>query len=384
MSPRAPRTLRLGSFNIRRDGAAAHPLLHPFAKLATTLITVGGAERERWGERSWAERREKLVDQVLWSQLEVVGFQEALDNQLNDLKELMGSEWDHVGVGRDDGKKKGEAVPIFFRKSRLSLLEVQHFWLSPIPTKVGSIGWDAGQTRMVTIARFRDSLASSTSSPKTADIVVANTHWDDRGLEARSQSGALIIKLIEEEVLAPIKEKNEPEPLVVLLGDLNSVAEEKGYQVLTAGRYGGKKEDTRGFRDARHEIATRRSKMAGPGAMSGRFGPLNTFTGFLPSDVPKIIDFIMPFSNAAFVDPSKTPSSPPPPASEQPADKSLTTASSKPAGSCWKVARYGVVPNFSEDIDGKRGDAGDAMVISDHRLVVAMFEEVIGAEGKEA
>lgn len=32
----------------------------------------------------------------------------ALTRQVNDLQELLGSEWDHRGVGRDDGKEAGE------------------------------------------------------------------------------------------------------------------------------------------------------------------------------------------------------------------------------------------------------------------------------------
>jgi hypothetical protein len=99
-----PRTLRLGSFNIRMDGSAAHPLLYPFKEAADTLaakVSKRGEQdsRERWGERRWYERRGKVVDQVLFPELDVVGFQEVLDNQYVDLKQLLGEEWEHVGVG---------------------------------------------------------------------------------------------------------------------------------------------------------------------------------------------------------------------------------------------------------------------------------------------
>jgi hypothetical protein len=33
-----------------------------------------------------------------------------------DLKELLGDDWNWVGVGRDDGQLKGEFSPIFFNK----------------------------------------------------------------------------------------------------------------------------------------------------------------------------------------------------------------------------------------------------------------------------
>jgi hypothetical protein len=43
-------------------------------------------------------------------------FQEALVRQVHDLKELLGEDWDWVGVGRDDGIERGEFSPIFFKK----------------------------------------------------------------------------------------------------------------------------------------------------------------------------------------------------------------------------------------------------------------------------
>lgn len=69
-----------------------------------------------WGERPWRERREKVADAVLWEELDVVGFQEALENQVEDLAELLGEGYAHVGVGRYDGIKAGEFVPIFYRR----------------------------------------------------------------------------------------------------------------------------------------------------------------------------------------------------------------------------------------------------------------------------
>jgi hypothetical protein len=105
MPTTAPRTLRLGTFNIRMDGSSAHLLLYPFKEAADKLAAVVSKRgeqdsREKWGEKRWYLRREKLVDQVVFSELDVVGFQEVLDNQYEDLKVLLGKEWEHVGVGQ--------------------------------------------------------------------------------------------------------------------------------------------------------------------------------------------------------------------------------------------------------------------------------------------
>jgi len=42
--------------------------------------------------------------------------QEALYNQIQDLERSFRSNWGWIGVGRDDGKKQGEFVPIFYNK----------------------------------------------------------------------------------------------------------------------------------------------------------------------------------------------------------------------------------------------------------------------------
>ena len=49
--------------------------------------------------------------------LDIIGMQEVLVNQLNYLKSNL-KDYDFVGVGREDGKEKGEYAPIFYRKDR--------------------------------------------------------------------------------------------------------------------------------------------------------------------------------------------------------------------------------------------------------------------------
>ncbi|CEQ40478.1 SPOSA6832_02089 [Sporobolomyces salmonicolor] len=358
MADPPPRTLRVGTFNIRYSPPAS-AVLQPLKSLAASVTTPKNvrSELEKWGERPWSERREKLVDQVLWSELDVVGYQEVLDHQLQDVEKLMGEEWAHVGVGRNDGKRAGEAVPIFYRRSRFDLISSKHAWLSPTPSKPGSRGWDAGQPRMVTLVRLRD---KQSRLPAGEDYLFANTHWDDRGLEARTQSAELILSLVQEEA-ANKTQRGGPDPLVVLLGDLNSPAEEKGYRILTGNR---------------------------------PFGPINTFTGFVPSDIPKVIDFILLYANSAFAPPSPPPST----SSSETAildaddpDEVLSTlnavadAEEKQQQALvkqprWKVARYGVVPNFFEDVGGRRPPgSSDALLVSDHRLVVVALEEVVAS-----
>jgi hypothetical protein len=60
----------------------------------------------------------------------VFGLQEALDNQLNDLLDGLGSEWTHIGVARDDGAKSGEYSPILYRSDVLDVVYSETKWLS--------------------------------------------------------------------------------------------------------------------------------------------------------------------------------------------------------------------------------------------------------------
>jgi len=91
-----PLKLRLGSFNVRYAPSG------PLKPLKVLKDTFKGKEKgqEKWGESGWEERRDKLVDQVLFSELDVVTFQEVLDHQYKDLQVLMGDEFGFVGVGK--------------------------------------------------------------------------------------------------------------------------------------------------------------------------------------------------------------------------------------------------------------------------------------------
>ena len=59
------------------------------------------------GVNIWDNRKSTVTEFISNEEADFVGMQEVLNSQLTD---LMGSliEYDYVGVGRDDGKNKGE------------------------------------------------------------------------------------------------------------------------------------------------------------------------------------------------------------------------------------------------------------------------------------
>lgn len=193
-----------------------------------------------WSEQLWSLRRHLIADTALFNSWDIFAFQEVLHGQLLDLSSLLGSEYSHVGVGRNDGQTKGEAVPVFYKSSKFELVSekdggvgkegVVHFWLSPTPDKVASVGWDADQTRMCT------HLALKLKRDETEQVIhIFSTHYDHKGMVAREKSSELIVRKAQEVVDNGKKlvqdRKKQVEPLVVLIGDLNSPRNEMGWQV---------------------------------------------------------------------------------------------------------------------------------------------------------
>lgn len=139
---------------------------------------------------AWAYRKDKAASQILFHEVQLLGVQEALHDQMIDLKDRLPA-FKYVGGGRDDGEEKGEYSAIFYDTTRLQLLATKMFWLSKTPEVPGSKSWDAAITRMVTWAKFKDR--------KTKKIFFAfNTHFDHMGKVARRESAAIILNKVKE------------------------------------------------------------------------------------------------------------------------------------------------------------------------------------------
>ncbi len=155
-------------------------------------------------EQNWQYRKQNVADLVLSQNPDIVGFQEVLHNQLEDLVKLL-PEYLYVGVGRDDGLEKGESVPVFYKSSLFTLVQSGHFWLSETPD-VPSFGWEAACIRMVTWVILKENSSGE-------EFAVYNTHFDHVGKQAANESSKLILLMIHEIA------KNRK---VILLGDFNA------------------------------------------------------------------------------------------------------------------------------------------------------------------
>ncbi|EGV60173.1 hypothetical protein PSN45_002080 [Yamadazyma tenuis] len=170
------------------------------------------------GEEPWTIRREGVCANIYAASHKmptIVGLQEVKHNQLHDILYGLGNDWKYFGVGRDDGKTKGEFAPILYRSSEWKLLNGATYWLSDDSSRP-NIGWDAKCSRIVTLVTLQH------SSGKIVNVF--NTHYDHKGKQARINSSKLIMKLM-----------HQVGDVSVLCGDLNSESHGEAYKTFTQG-----------------------------------------------------------------------------------------------------------------------------------------------------
>jgi len=106
---------------------------------------------------AWPLRKDKVSGLLRFHQADIFNIQEALPEQMDDLIAAF-PDFDHVGVGRDDGKRSGEHMSIFYRKNRFNKLDDGVFWLNETPQQPGK-GWDAAHNRTVTWIKLKDKIS---------------------------------------------------------------------------------------------------------------------------------------------------------------------------------------------------------------------------------
>ena len=188
----------------------AIPSFEAFAKKAQGPASVSVMSynirygKAKDGTNSWLLRCNATIEMMNDKRPDLMGVQEALDFQLKFVKEYTkGYAW--VGVGRDDGKHKGEHMSIFYNKKNISLIKWGNWYLSETPDKV-STGWDAKYPRTATWALFRDKRSGK-------KFFYVNTHLDHIGAVAQAEG----LKLIQRKI-AEMNPKGWP---LILSGDLN-------------------------------------------------------------------------------------------------------------------------------------------------------------------
>jgi endonuclease/exonuclease/phosphatase family metal-dependent hydrolase len=189
-------------------------------------------------ENSWANRKNNILQMLSYYSWDVFGLQEVRDNQLNDIKDLNG--YNYEGIGREEGSSASEACSIFYKKDIFYKEDSGTFWLSLTPA-VSSRSWNSDCPRICTWVKLRDKRTGKV-------FVFINTHFDHKSEEARIESSKMIIQFVEN------KFSGLP---VILVGDFNSDPEEICYKELSS-----KLSDARKISQVPH------------------YGPIGTFNNF--------------------------------------------------------------------------------------------------------
>ncbi|WP_231425035.1 MULTISPECIES: endonuclease/exonuclease/phosphatase family protein [Pedobacter] len=209
------------------------------------------------GVNAWPNRKDNVKALVKFHDADILCVQEALPEQFDAL--LENSNFDVVGVGREDGKRKGEFSAVYFDKDRFTKKDGGTFWLSETPD-VPSKGWDAALNRVCSWVRLYDKINKK-------EFLVFNTHYDHIGVQARIESAKLLKQKIQQ--IAPALP-------VVFTGDLNVTPETEAITTI--------KSFLTDAKEISQELA---------------YGPNGTFNAFdFNSDLKNRIDYI--FVNKGF------------------------------------------------------------------------------------
>ncbi|PKQ63858.1 endonuclease/exonuclease/phosphatase [Labilibaculum filiforme] len=201
----------------------------------------------------WEARKANVVDLIQKYSPDVFGTQEGLNDQILYLDRAL-TDYSYLGVGRDDGKQKGEYCAVFYRTEKYNLIKHTTFWLSETPEEI-SKGWDAALERICTYLLLENKETKQR-------FYVFNTHFDHVGELARLNSSKLIY--------GKITEHNPENYPCVLMGDLNLTPETSAIQYLS-------------------EVLGETKSLAGENCS----GPEGSFNGFKHSEpVTDRIDYI--------------------------------------------------------------------------------------------
>jgi len=268
-TPNPAMQLRVLSFNIRYAATSPFTNEKPWAERYPLVLTQLHHET-RFLDGTAADARPAAailcLQEVLHAQLvDIMNGLNKLPSSSNSSKTPAdGPIWAHVGVGRDDGKTKGEYSPVIYPVNIFRLVHSETVWMSPTPDTPG-LGWDASSIRILTVAVLE--------YKSTGQRVLASaTHLDNSGVVSRNNSVGLILDTLKRVHNEWAIDDVLP---IVLAGDFNSPPDQEAYLRMAASDY---MYDSYDFVEPK-----------------SRYGEENTYTSFEPEknkDEQGRIDFI--------------------------------------------------------------------------------------------
>jgi len=143
----------------------------------------------------WKNRLPRIVEYIEFAKPDIIGSQELYYSQVTDLMKFLSKDYSYYGVGREDGKTKGEIEAIFYNKHRFTLLEA----------KTVSITSCSDKQNVITFCKFEDLKTGK-------KFIMLNVHLNFNDPSVKLLEAKFIQKTIQN-----IKE-NIP---IILTGDFN-------------------------------------------------------------------------------------------------------------------------------------------------------------------
>jgi endonuclease/exonuclease/phosphatase family metal-dependent hydrolase len=178
------------------------------------------------GENHWLKRRDQLLAMLRELQPDIIGLQEALHGQIDEILAAVPG-YAYVGVGRSDGRRAGEYAAILYRSARLQVRRSDTFWFSDTPAVIASKTWGNTIERICTWAYFEDAQGTP--------FYVYNVHLDHHSQPSRERSASLLLDRIA---------GRAPDAPVIVTGDFNAGEQNRAILLMR-----GKLRDT--FRECR-------------------------------------------------------------------------------------------------------------------------------------
>jgi endonuclease/exonuclease/phosphatase family metal-dependent hydrolase len=177
-------------------------------RVLTWNILHGSDDGLPWEQQNWSTRKHALAAVLREARPDILCVQEARPEQVAFLENTLAG-YKRVGVGREDGRDKGEHCAIFFRLDRFRAIANGTFWLEePTDQPAGPGRW---VKRTCTWVRLRERAGGRT-------LRVYNAHLPGRTAAAvRSQSRLSASRIVLEHL-----KTGGARDAVVLAGDFNA------------------------------------------------------------------------------------------------------------------------------------------------------------------
>lgn len=167
-------------------------------------------------KNNWTVRKSLVLKQILDAKADIYCLQEVSPDQKTYITQKLKA-YSAFGVGRDDGRYKGEHCLILYKNKVFELKSGDTFWLSDTPS-MSKNTWDYPFKRICTWTRFREKESNK-------NLFVFNTHFPLNPL-VQTKAAELIKEKIEK-VLEVDKKSS-----VIICGDFNCDEKSNAWKVF--------------------------------------------------------------------------------------------------------------------------------------------------------